>query len=290
MHCTTALGVILLSACAQFVVAAPVSAQSTIAAVVPVDWMLVWWDEFSGANGSAVDQKKWSYDLGNGWGNGVELEYYTGRRSNSSLQNGALQISALRENYLGSQFTSARIQSHRKFSLKYGRFEARIKISNGKGIWPAFWLIGENIDTVGWPECGEIDIMEHVNFDGSIVSTIHMPTVAGSDTSIGAGFQLPGGVDYSADYHLFAVEWEEGVVRFYVDGTLFQTVTRADLLPTQRWVFDHPYFVVLNVAVGGTWPGNPDSSTVFPATMLVDYVRVSARLGNKMYLPMTRSR
>jgi beta-glucanase (GH16 family) len=249
-------------------------------------WTLVWQDEFNGPNGSAVDPKRWNYDVGGAWGNGVELEHYTNRPVNASIANGNLQITALRENYKGNGYTSARIQTNHKFTQLYGRFEARIKLPAGKGIWPAFWLIGDNIDTVGWPACGEVDIMEHVNHDAPIVSTLHMPSSAGSDTSIGAENLLPGSIDYSADFHVFAVEWEQDIMRFYVDNTIFQTVTRADLLPTQRWVFDHPYFIVLNVAVGGSWPGRPDSTTVFPATMLVDYVRVYQHVNNATSIPL----
>ncbi len=248
------------------------------------DWTLVWQDEFNGADGSVVDSNKWNYDVGGAWGNGAELEYYTNRLTNSSIQSGNLQITALRENYLGNLYTSARIQTKRKFTQLYGRYEARIKIPAGKGVWPAFWMIGDNIDTVGWPACGEIDIMEHINHDAPIVGTVHMPSPAG-DASIGANYFLPGGIDYSADFHLFAVEWEQDVVRFYVDDMLYQTVTRADLLPNQRWVFDHPYFIALNVAVGGAWPGYPDNTSVFPATMLVDYVRVYAHINSASYLP-----
>lgn len=281
--------VLLLAVCAQAFQTMPVTATtSSVVSGAPTNWKLVWRDEFDGANGSPVDSVKWNHDTGGAWGNGAELQYYTNRVTNSTIENGSLQITALRENYLGNQYTSARIQTQSKFSLAYGRFEARIKIPKGKGIWPAFWLIGDNIDTMGWPACGEIDIMEHINSDAPIVSTIHMPTTSGNDTSIGSDFVLPGGIDYSADFHLFAAEWESNVVRFYVDNMLFQTVTRADLLPNQRWVFDHPYFVVLNVAVGGAWPGYPDSTTIFPATMQVDYVRVYERSMNTIYIPLAR--
>jgi len=243
---------------------------------------LVWQDEFNNPDGSRVDTANWNYDVGGAWGNGTELEYYSDRIENTSIKNGFLNINALRENYRGNQYTSARLQTSRKFSMAYGRFEARIKIPVGKGIWPAFWMIGDNIDTVGWPACGEIDIMEHVNTDAAIVSTLHMPGSAG-DSSIGAEHILPGAIDYSEAFHIYAVEWEPDTMRFYVDDTLFQIVRRANLLPGQHWVFDHPYFIVLNVAVGGPWPGSPNATTIFPATMLVDYVRVYSHIDVKAF-------
>lgn len=261
------------------------AAATTKASVI--DWTEAWADEFSGPNGSGIDTSKWNYDVGGAWGNGAELEYYTNRLTNSSIENGNLQITALRESYLGNSYTSARIQTQRKFSQAYGRIEARIKIPAGKGIWPAFWMLGDDIDTVGWPACGEIDIMEHINNEASIYATVHMPSVSG-DSSIGAAYSLPQSTDFSTDFHVFAVEWEPDTMRFYVDNTLIQTVTRNMLSSSQRWVFDHPFFLVLNVAVGGTWPGYPDATTPFPSIMQVDYVRVYTRNLYGIYLPLAR--
>jgi beta-glucanase (GH16 family) len=248
----------------------------------PARWRLVWSDEFNGPTGSAVDSTKWSFDLGgNGWGND-ELETYTSRTANAYVQDGSLVIKAIKETFTGADnrtrdYTSARLLTRRKFSQTYGRFEARIKIPFGQGIWPAFWMLGDNIDTVHWPNCGEIDIMENIGKEPSVVhGTFHGPGYSGGK-GVGAPYTLTGGRKFSDDFHTFAVEWEPNVIRFYVDGHLYQTRTPADLPHGASWVFDHPFFIILNVAVGGGWPGNPDATTVFPQQMQVDYVRVYKR-------------
>ena len=241
-------------------------------------WTLAWSDEFSGSNGSAPDSTKWGYDVGgSGWGN-QELEYYTNRTQNAYVQDGNLVIQALKENYTGSDgvtrnYTSARLLTAGHFSQAYGRFEARIKLPYGQGIWPAFWMVGDNIGQVGWPQCGEIDIMENIGKEPSIIhGSIHGPGYTGG-TGVSSSYTLPSG-HFSDDFHVFAVEWEPNVVRFYVDDTLYATDTPASLPAGATWVFDHPFMIILNVAVGGDWPGAPDSTTVFPQQMLVDYVRV----------------
>ncbi len=239
-------------------------------------WNLVWSDDFNGANGSAMDPAKWTYDTGGKWGNGTELQNYTNRTTNVSKQNGNMVITAKKENYSGNQYTSARIKTQGKFTMTYGRYEARMKIPYGKGIWPAFWLLGADIDTAGWPQSGEIDVMEHVNKDASIVSTIHMPGTS-SDAKVGMAYTLPGNVSFSNDYHIYAVEWETDAVRFYVDNTLFQTINKANMPAGSTWVFNKPFYIIFNVAVGGSWPGSPDSTTAFPQSMYVDYVRVYSR-------------
>lgn len=250
----------------------------------PAVWSLVWSDEFEGPNGSPVDSSKWSFDLGgNGWGNN-ELETYTSRTANSDLEGGTLVIKALKETFKGSDgisrnYTSARLLTKNKFSQAYGRFEARIRIPYGQGIWPAFWMLGNNISTAGWPNCGEIDIMENIGKEPSIMhGTFHGPGYSGGN-GIGAAYTLTNGQKFSDDFHTFAVEWEPNVMRFYVDELLYKTRTPADLPAGTSWVFDHPFFLILNVAVGGGWPGNPDATTVFPQRMLVDYVRVYQRAG-----------
>jgi len=242
----------------------------------------VWSDEFAGPSGSAVDKSKWSFDIGGkGWGNN-ELQTYTSRTGNADIESGSLVISVLQETYSGPDnitrnYTSARLLTKNKFTQKYGRFEARIKIPYGQGIWPAFWMLGDNIDSVHWPNCGEIDIMENIGKEPSIVhGTFHGPGYSGAG-GITAAYQLPGRQKFSDDFHTFAVEWEPNVMRFFVDGLLYQTRTPADLPTGTSWVFDHPFFIILNVAVGGGWPGNPDATTVFPQRMLVDYVRVYQR-------------
>jgi beta-glucanase (GH16 family) len=203
-------------------------------------WNLVWADDFNGANGSVIDPAKWVFDTGGKWGNGTELQYYTNRTANAQMQNGNLAIIAKKENYSGNRYTSARIKTQNKFTQTYGRYEARM------------------------------------NMDASIVSTIHMPGTSG-DAKIGEAFTLPNNTPFSNDYHIYAVEWEADAVRFYVDSTLFQTIYKANMPAGYHWVFDKPFFIILNIAVGGNWPGSPDKTTTWPQTMLVDYVRVYSR-------------
>jgi beta-glucanase (GH16 family) len=255
---------------------------TTALASNPTVWTLAWSDEFDGPNGAPVDSTKWSFDIGgNGWGNN-ELETYTSRMANADLEGGALVIKTLKETYKGADnitrnYTSARLLTRNKFTQAYGRFEARIKIPYGQGIWPAFWMLGDNIDTAGWPNCGEIDIMENIGKEPSIVhGTFHGPGYSAAN-GVTAAYTLPNGRKFSDDFHTFAVEWEPNVMRFYVDGLLYKTRTPADLPPGTTWVFNQPFFIILNVAVGGGFPGNPDGTTVFPQTMQVDYVRVYQR-------------
>lgn len=243
-------------------------------------WTLVWSDEFN--DGPRVDTAKWTFDIGgNGFGNN-ELEYYTDRAQNAVVQGGHLTIRALREDYTSKDgitrhYTSARLKTQQKFSQKYGRFEARIKIPYGQGLWPAFWMLGDDIEKTGWPTCGEIDIMENIGKEPAIVhGTIHGPGYSGSGGPT-APYELPRGEAFANKFHIFAVEWEPNSLRFYVDSHLYITRTPSDLPPGQKWVFDHPFFLLLNVAVGGDWPGSPDTSTRFPQTMLVDYVRVYSK-------------
>jgi beta-glucanase (GH16 family) len=254
------------------------------------DWTMVWSDEFSGPNGSPIDRTKWIAETGGkGWGN-HELEYYTDHSENASLQDGNLVIRALQEKYIGPDgvernYTSARLKTFGKFSQTYGRFEARIKIPDGQGIWPAFWMLGDDIDRVGWPACGEIDIMENIGKEPAIIhGSIHGPGYIGT-TGLEAPYTLSGPLSgplsgqrrFADDFHIFAIEWDPESVSFYVDQDVYVRRTRADLKPGWKWVFDKPFFLILNLAVGGDWPGSPDSTTVFPQSMLVDYVRVYRR-------------
>jgi beta-glucanase (GH16 family) len=277
------LAVILFSSvCVDSTYAA---AQTAGAQAATREWKLVWSDEFNGPNGSAVDSSKWvSESGGGGWGNN-ELEYYTTRRENAFQQDGNLVIKVLQEKCIGPDdatrnYTSARLKTLGKFSQTYGRFEARIKIPRGQGIWPAFWMLGNDIDKRGWPTCGEIDIMENIGKEPALVhGTIHGPGYSG-EHGIGAPYALPSGQPFADDFHVYAVEWEPNTIRFYVDDHLYTTGTPADLPKGAKWVYDHPFFLLLNVAVGGGWPGDPDSTSVFPQTMLVDYVRVYERAGS----------
>jgi beta-glucanase (GH16 family) len=247
-------------------------------------WKLVWSDEFNAPDGSPVDTAKWVPESGgNGWGN-QELEYYTTRPENALQQGGNLVIKVLQEKYTGADgvtrdYTSARLKTLGKFSQKYGRFEARIKIPQGQGIWPAFWMLGDDIGKVGWPKCGEIDIMENIGKEPATVhGTIHGPGYSG-DKGIGSPYNLPPDHHFADDFHVYAVEWGPKAIRFYMDEHLYATRTPTDLPKDTKWVYNHPFFILLNVAVGGGWPGNPDATTVFPQTMLVDYVRVYRHAG-----------
>ena len=261
---------------------APLASSAPSAADNPAAWKLVWSDEFNVASGSPIDSTRWSFDVGGkGWGNN-ELETYTSRAANAHLEGGSLVIKAINENFTGPDniprnYTSARLLTKNKFSQAYGRFEARIKIPYGQGIWPAFWLLGDNIDKAHWPNCGEIDIMENIGREPSIVhGTFHGPGYSGG-SGVSAAYMLANSQKFSDRFHEFAVEWEPNVIRFYGDGSLYKTRTPADLPAGAQWVFDHPFFIILNVAVGGGWPGNPDTTTVFPQQMQVDYVRVYKR-------------
>ena len=248
-------------------------------------WTLAWSDEFNAPDGSPVDTSKWVVATGgNGWGN-QELEYYTTRPENAFQQGGSLVIKALQEKYTGADgvtrdYTSARLNTQGKFSQKYGRFEARIKIPQGQGIWPAFWMMGDDRHKLDWPKCGEIDIMENIGKEPAQVhGTIHGPGYSG-DKGIGSPFSLPDNARFADDFHIYAVEWEPKAIRFYVDDHLYATRTPAELPKGTKWVYNHPFFMLLNVAVGGSWPGNPDATIQFPQTMLVDYVRVYRRSEN----------
>lgn len=246
-----------------------------------VNWTLVWSDEFNQPDGSPVDDTKWTHQVGgNGWGN-AELEFYTDRTENSYIENpdgknGVLVIKAIQEKYESLSYTSARLITSKKFEPTFGRFEARAKIPYGQGIWPAIWMMGTQ---AAWPYGGEIDIMENIGKEPGIVhGTIHGPGYSGAK-GISQAYSLPAGQRFADDYHLYAVEWEPNLLRFYVDNNLYQTLTPADLPAKTTWVYDHPFYLLLNVAVGGGWPGRPDETTVFPQTLKVDFVRVYARPG-----------
>jgi beta-glucanase (GH16 family) len=239
-------------------------------------WHVVWSDEFNGAAGTAPDATKWTYDLGGGgWGN-QELEVYTDRRDNSFQDGeGHLVIRAIKDASGG--YTSARIKTQGKFAIRYGKIEARIKIPFGQGMWPAFWMLGDDLDTVGWPKCGEIDVMENIGKEPAIVhGTVHGPGYSGAG-GISAQYELAGSPRLADDFHVYAVEWSPQLIEFFIDGISYAKVTPASLPKGAAWVYDHPFFLLLNVAVGGGWPGNPDASTTFPQSMLVDWVRVSQR-------------
>lgn len=239
-------------------------------------WELVWADEFDGIAGEPPDSSRWAFDVGTDWGN-AQLEYDTARPENVSLDGaGRLAITARKEDYLGCGYTSGRINTRSRFEQAGGRFEARIRVPSGQGLWPAFWLLGSNFSTVGWPACGEIDAMEYRGQEPSVLhGSLHGPGYSGGN-AITRRFTAPGG-GLDADFHVYAVEWTAGKITWALDDTVFFTVTPADLPAGARWVFDHPQFIILNLAVGGHFVGAPDAHTVFPQSLLVDYVRVYRR-------------
>jgi len=234
---------------------------------------LVWSDEFEGPAGQSPDPTYWTFDIGTDWGND-QLEYDTNRPVNVSLDgDGHLAITALEEDYLGCEYTSGRINTRDGFARTRGRFEARIKLPVGQGIWPAFWLLGADIGSVGWPTCGEIDIMEYRGQYPSVVTgALHGPGYSGGN-SIGGYYSLGNG-SFNDDFHVFSVEWDSSSITWYVDDQAYMTLGPSDLPPGTSWVFNDDFFIILNVAVGGRYVGPPDQTTVFPQTMLVDYVRV----------------
>lgn len=243
---------------------------------------LLWSDEFNGPSGKSPDASKWTFNTGgDGWGN-QELEFYT--TSNAILDGrGNLVITARRENrannncwYGRCQYTSSRLMTAGKFSQMYGAIEARMKIPTGKGIWPAFWMLGENLNQVGWPQCGEIDIMENIGSEPLAVhGTLHGPGYSGGN-GLTSTYRLPNNQPFANAFHVYRADWTRNSVTFSVDGQKYSTRTPADTRGNQ-WVFDHKFFIILNLAVGGAWPGSPDSSTKFPQTLIVDYVRVFSK-------------
>lgn len=242
---------------------------------------LVWSDEFN-VDG-VLDSSKWSYDIGTGaeiglpgWGN-QELQYYTNRTENIKVEGGKLHITARRESFQGSQFTSAKIHTRGKFETKFGRFEARILLPFGQGIWPAFWLLGDDADgTLIWPQIGEIDIMEYRGQQPTIIhGSIHGPGYS-AGRAVTKSYQLPSG-RFDTKYHIFAIEWGPDFIEFYVDDVMYNVIT-PDNVGNNQWVFnDNTFYIIMNVAVGGSFVGSPTLNTPFPQTMLVDYVRVYSR-------------
>jgi beta-glucanase (GH16 family) len=266
-------------ACLALLIVGGSTVAATEAQSPPASWQLSWSDEFNGPNGSAPDPAKWAFVTGGkGFGNN-ELETYTNRPVNTQLRDGNLVITAQKEDLTGPDgiprhYTSARIHTKGLFSQAYGRFEASIQLpAGGKGIWPAFWLLGDNSHADGWPKCGEIDIIENIGDPATIYSTLHGPGYSGGN-GISAKFPLPVGESVHTGFHLYAVEWAPRDIKFFFDDHLIAERTPADLPPGTTWVYDHPFFIILNLAVGGAWPGNPDEATPFPQQMLVNYVRV----------------
>ena len=274
---TITVAVVICSRCLQPDVVTPISSVLESGS----NWILKWSDEFNGRDGQPPDKTKWAIETGgNGWGNN-ELEYYTARLQNIREQDGNLIIEANEERFVGSDglrrgYTSGRLNTSGRFSQKYGRFEARIKTPSGSGVWPAFWLLGNDYSEVGWPSCGEIDIMEEIGSSQSMIhGSVHGPGYAGRH-ALTSSYVLPSG-NFNESFHVFALEWEPAALHFYVDGQMYATKTPGDLPEGTTWVFDHPFFLVLNLAVRGDMPRDPGPATAFPQRMLVDYVRVYSR-------------
>lgn len=235
------------------------------------NYNLVWSDEFDGAANTSPDATKWTFDIGrgdNGWGN-EELQTYTNSTNNVAHDGeGNLVITAIRT---GDNFTSGRIKTQGLYAKAYGRFEARLKTPYGPGLWPAFWLLGENIETVTWPQCGELDIMELRGQEPNIIhGSIHGPGYSAGN-AITKGYALPNG-RFDTEYHVFAMEWTEDRIDFFVDDFLYHRIEKANV--PGEWVYNQPFFMLFNVAVGGTYVGFPTAQTPFPQKMIIDYVRV----------------
>lgn len=236
---------------------------ATAIAQTSTEWSLIWSDEFSGTQ---LNANNWTAEIGGGgWGNN-ELQYYTANESNVTLNDGKLHITARQENIGNYNYTSSRLITKDLMEFQYGKIEARMKLPLGAGLWPAFWMLGANISEVSWPQCGEMDIMEHINSDPGIHGTLHW-------NDDGHDYQ---GATYSVnidEFHIYGLIWNEAGASFYVDGIIyyqFQFAAENNTIP----IMNMPYFLLLNLAVGGNWPGNPNDPSVFPATMEVDYVRL----------------
>jgi beta-glucanase (GH16 family) len=272
-------------------------------------WKLVWADEF---DGTGIDRTKWDFDTGDGfydynakqwikgWGND-ELQYYTSRPENAYVKDGMLHIRALKESHQGCGYTSARLKTRKKdgsslFAPKYGRFEFRARLPTGRGVWPALWLLPQEDKYGGWAATGEIDIMEARGQEpNKVLGTLHFGSRWPKNTHVSKEYVLPNKGSI-AEFHVYALEWEPGEIRWYVDGHLYATQTfwwssskldgtkgadpskESELNPWPA-PFDRPFYLVMNVAVGGKFLGNPDRTTAFPGEMVVDYVRVYEKIG-----------
>lgn len=238
---------------------------------------LLWSDEFDGPAGAPVDPAVWSYEIGDGsaqgipgWGND-ELQIYTAGTENAALDGrGNLVIEARRDGESGG-YTSGRILSKERLTAQYGRIETRLRVPRGAGLWPAFWALGTSIDSRPWPACGEIDVMEHVGREPRrVLATLHGPGYSGGQ-GYGRSFDLDR--DVADDFHVFAVDWRPAHFSWTIDGTVHLTAEPSDVAP-HEWVFDQPFYLLLNLAVGGHLGGPVDPETEFPQQFVVDYVRI----------------
>lgn len=259
-------------------------AEPEVWSMPPGTWVETWRDDFEGAPDSAPDPARWNIEV-NELGYNDEKNYNTAERRNSFQDGeGNLVLQAFKENYVDERgvpsvqpYTSARLNTQGKLEQAYGKFEARIRLPvGGRGVWPAFWMLGEDIDDpeVGWPECGEVDILEWRGSEpAKIVSSLHGPNYSGGSSYHG-DYQLPAGT--YGDFHTYTFEWHADAVRWLLDGREVYVVTAQSIRARgQRWVYDHPFFIILNLAIGGIFDGDPDGATPFPQRMTVDYVSVS---------------
>jgi beta-glucanase (GH16 family) len=237
-------------------------------------YTLAWSDEF---NTSSFDNNSWTAESGDGcpglcgWGNN-ELQYYLAPPNNLFFQDGKMIIEARAESYGGKNYTSSRIKTQGKRSFKFGRVDIRAILPKGKGIWPAFWMMPQNNVFGGWPSSGEIDILELIGSEpGKAHATVHYGPGPGS-TNISRSYTLPGAT-FNDQFHVFSMEWEQDQMKFYIDDNLYSTVTKADL-GALNYPFNEQFYFIVNLAVGGNWPGAPDASTVFPQWLIVDYIRI----------------
>jgi beta-glucanase (GH16 family) len=236
-------------------------------------WNLVWQDEF---DAEVLDTTKWNYEVNGDGGGNNELQYYVQSPANNYLKDGKLVIKGMRQDYKGKLYTSTRVNTAHKGSWKYGRFDIRARLPIQQGIWPAIWMLPTDWVYGGWPLSGEIDIMEIVGHKPSAShGTLHYGPLWPNNKYIGDEYRLAKGT-FEDEYHVFSCEWEENEIRFYVDDSLFSTRTPADLAP-HPWPFDQRFHIIINLAIGGNWPGPPDETTIFPKYLFVDYVRVYQR-------------
>jgi beta-glucanase (GH16 family) len=273
-----------MTACSSADTLQPTHTPSPSQTPVPTDiispgpqWTLVWADEFDLPDGSPLNPEYWNYSIGtgnNGWGNN-EWQFYTDRIENAFIEDGKLVVQAIEEQYQGAEYTSARVNTMGKADFTFGRFEARAKLPNTQGIWPAIWMMPTLSKYGDWPLSGEIDIVEMIGRDPALVhGTIHYGNPKGDQTD---SYFLPTLETFDQDFHVFALEWEPGEFRWYVDGEMYHKTTQwytSDPDAPQGAPFDQSFYWILNVAVGGNWPGYPDESSEFPQRMMVDYIRV----------------
>lgn len=252
----------------------------------PEGWELIWNDEFEGVS---IDTKKWEHEVNARGGGNNELQYYTSRPQNSYIENGCLVLQALKEHYTGTEgtreYTSARLRTLRKGDWKYGRFEIRAQLPSGKGLWPAIWMLPSEWKYGGWAASGEIDIMELVGHEpNKVYGTLHYGGEWPNNVQSGKSFVLSRG-SFAQEFHSFTIEWDTTQFRWYVDGVCYQSQTKWHTTNAPYPApFDQYFHLLLNVAVGGNWPGDPDQTTVFPQKMIVDYVRIYKKIRNHLSL------